>query len=281
MVLGSGGMLGSAVSRFLAQSGFVTVPVRRREFDITCDSPDALRLNRVDYVINAAGVINRRLQNERAQLDAALVNSVFPHRLADACELHDVRLIHVSTDCVFDGSPGKKSENHLPRPKDFYALSKYLGEPPNCMVIRSSFIGPEVSNHYCLLCWFLSQRAHCHGFVNHRWNGVTTWQMARCLATIIHEDLFSHGIQHIFGEDTTKFELLDIIRRVFNLPIAVEPFAAEHASDMRLMTRTPAVLAACAPKSLQDQIEELRQLCDDEGRWLRELVTTAWETSTP
>ena len=48
--------------------------------------------------------------DELGGLNAILVNSVFPHHLANVCNDLNVRMIHITTDCVFSGKKGKYIE---------------------------------------------------------------------------------------------------------------------------------------------------------------------------
>jgi dTDP-4-dehydrorhamnose reductase len=154
----------------------------------------------VDCVVNAAGMINRRLAEGANEADAWLVNGLFPRLLADHCEARGVRAIHVSTDCVFDGTAGPYVETDPPTATDLYGRSKAWGEPRNCLVIRTSIFGPELRNFYLLLSWFLAQSDECRGFTNHLWNGMTTLQLARCIETILEKGLHENRVQHLFSE---------------------------------------------------------------------------------
>ena len=52
------------------------------------------------------------------------VNSLLPHRLANLCAGRGVRLVHMSTDCVFSGRKGAYTKDDLPDPDDLYGRSK-------------------------------------------------------------------------------------------------------------------------------------------------------------
>ena len=51
------------------------------------------------------------------------VNCEFVKELANISKKQSYRLIHISTDCVFDGVKGDYSENDLPNAKDIYGKS--------------------------------------------------------------------------------------------------------------------------------------------------------------
>ena len=72
----------------------------------------------------------------------------FPHQLAQICREKNIRLIHMSTDCVFSGNKGIYTENDPSDADDLYGKTKFLGEVdyPGCLTIRTSIIGRETGD---------------------------------------------------------------------------------------------------------------------------------------
>jgi len=106
-----------------------------------------LRRARPDVVINAAGAIPAR---GAGTVEMNRVNAMGASYVARAC--HDVgaRLVHVSTDCVFDGSLQERPyvESDRTDAAEAYGNSKRIGEVavlgfPEHLVVRTSFIGPQ------------------------------------------------------------------------------------------------------------------------------------------
>lgn len=265
LVLGSSGMLGVAVCHYLRQSGFDVVTLDRVTLDAR--NPDLRTVASADAgaVVNALGLINRRADQPEA--DFLRVNSLFPRRLADLCQQRGIPLIHISTDCVFKGDAGPYDESAPPSAVDLYGMSKYWGEPANAMVIRTSIIGPEINNFYSLLCWFLKQEGAVRGFRNHLWNGVTTVELGRAIATILERGLWQPGLRHVHGEDLTKCELLQLMQQIYETPCAIEPVDDAYASDTRLRTLYPDFLDALDIAPMQTQLARLRPLSDRYGHW--------------
>src|SRR4030042_614601 len=112
------------------------------------------RIESADWVINAIGItIPFSLENEALTF---FINSALPHLLAR--ELGD-KLIHITTDCSFSGLGGAPYYEHSPKtPVYLYGLSKSLGEPTNCLTLRTSIIGRELGGFTGLLEWFLRQK---------------------------------------------------------------------------------------------------------------------------
>lgn len=264
LVLGAGGMLGTAVLQQLRAAGHRVRAIDRPQFDVLRDPVSSLDLGGVDYCINAVGLINRHMQADPA--DFYRLNSLWPRLLADYCEAKSVRLVHVSTDCVFDGRRGQYTEDDAPTATDLYGRSKALGEPRNCLVLRTSIIGPERTNHYSLLNWFLAQ-SRCQGYRNHLWNGVTTIQLSRAIDRIMRNDLHAHCLRHVFSNDVTKLELLQLMREAFGTQVEITPADDTAARDTRLRTSHPDFIGQLGIADLRQQIVELPQFSDLNGHW--------------
>ena len=130
LVLGARGMLGSALVLHLHKLGYDTLALNRSQFDACRDSVTKLELNGLSLVINAIGLINRRLSDKNAVADFCLVNSVFPRVLADHCAVQKVSMIHITTDCVFTGSNGPYNENDTHDADDFIWSIQIIGGKP-------------------------------------------------------------------------------------------------------------------------------------------------------
>ena len=81
-----------------------------------------------DVVINCVGVIKQKILNKDDEKSTFYLNSIFPHELYKIVKSIKSRLIHFSTDCVFDGKSGNYNEKYPPNSKDLYGFSKILGE---------------------------------------------------------------------------------------------------------------------------------------------------------
>lgn len=255
-------MLGTALRHVLSERHEL-VCLDRHAFDIASDDWRHLSVDGFDYVLNAAGLINRR---DAPDEHYYRVNAVFPHALSTLCALAGARLIHFSTDCVFDGRNGPFDEAAPTAAADLYGRTKALGEPLGALVIRTSIIGPESHNKYNLLCWTLAQR-RINGFTNHFWNGVTTLELARMIARIIDEALFEPGIRHIYSEPLHKCDLVRLICETFGHDAQITPMPAPDMRDTRLCTVYPEFLARLDPHPLRQQIADLVAVSRPDGSW--------------
>ena len=269
LVFGHTGMLGQALLRRLSQEDIKVLTLPRHALDAIEPDFSQIRILAPDAVINAIGLINRRMHLQES--DFLRVNSLFPRRLADYCQENNMTLIHVSTDCVFTGDAGPYNEDSPSFAQDIYGQTKLWGEPTNALVIRTSMIGPELNNYYSLLCWFLKQKGPVHGFVNHHWNGVTTWELAGAIAQLLRQGQIPYGIRHIHGQDLSKLELLQLMAGAYGLNCLIEPFHDAQGRDTRLRTLHTEFLEGLHIAPMQEQLAVLTGLSDKQGHW-RELT---------
>lgn len=176
----------------------------------------------VDWVINACGVtIPFSGKDTNVTL---MVNGIFPHLLA---HIYRERMIHISTDCVYDGKSDSLYTEESPRsPTDIYGMSKSIGEPEECLTLRTSIIGRELHGFTGLLEWFLKQKGNTiQGFSEHYWNGLTTKQFAKVCRRIISEQTLQGvtGVRHIFSTTVSKYRMLCEFKHKFEVDCVIEP----------------------------------------------------------
>lgn len=129
-ICGDSGMLGSHFKRLLAQKSIPFVANNSPRIDITdLDSvSDFVRIQKVSHIINCAAYTQVD-KAEAEQKQAYLVNAVGPHHLGIAARRHGARVLHFSTDYVFDGKGRTPySEEHYCTPMSAYGMSKLAGE---------------------------------------------------------------------------------------------------------------------------------------------------------
>lgn len=170
-----------------------------------------------DYIINCIGVLIKGSIQDPS--NAILINALLPHKLAQFSKAINAKLIHISTDCVFDGSKGSYIETDNKTAQDTYGLSKSLGEinDDKNLTLRTSIIGPELKkNGEGLFSWFIKQKGEVKGFTESIWGGVTTIVLAEAIINSIKEN--HTGLIHVTnGQPISKFDLLSIIKDKFEL----------------------------------------------------------------
>lgn len=178
------------------------------------------------HIINCAGMINHRITKKNLD-DVFFINSVFPATLALLSNKLNYNLIHISTDCVFNGQKGNYVESDLTNGSDFYAQSKILGEyvTERSTIIRSSIIGHELYRKLGLLEWSLKCEKQIKGFNNVYFSGLTTLELSKILFNyFLKKDLFIGKIVHISGRKISKFKLLNLINKTYKRNLDIENY---------------------------------------------------------
>ena len=274
-ILGSNGMLGYGMKKSLSKVGCVSiVEVPRKDFDVLVNPIEDLVdiTKECDVVVNCIGVIKPMISKFNPE-DVLKINTLFPRNAAILMRKLYKKFIHITTDCVYSGQKvenassvknnGPYNEADIFDANDFYGLSKIGGENKECMTIRTSIIGEEPPDKAgrSLLSWAISQKGCAvNGFVNHYWNGVTTTHLANLIPYIVNNNLYSRGIYHVFTEKAvSKYDLLCIINKVYDLGLEISPVDADVPCDRRIGTHY--TLNSSLPvKSLEEQIEEMRKI---------------------
>jgi dTDP-4-dehydrorhamnose reductase len=181
-------------------------------------------------IINCLGITKRK--PEAGDLSKMFqVNARFPHHLALWAARNRARVIHFSTDCVFDGSEGNYVERSVVTAPDLYGQTKYFGELDydHCLTIRTSMIGRELAGYSELLEWFLAQRGkRIKGFKKALYSGLTTNEMARIASRIIEHHPSLSGRYQVAGPVISKYDLLVQLRQAYALDVEIVPDDTFH-----------------------------------------------------
>lgn len=239
LIIGSTGMLGNTLVEYFTKVNYNIKTLNRSVIDLSKCSKDELEEKIIErncgLVINCAGLIKQRKGTTTDEFIA--VNSLLPHRLSDICERKNMKMIHITTDCVFDGKIGGYSENSKHDVYDDYGRSKSMGEPSNCTVIRTSIIGEEKSNKLSLLEWVKSNKdKEINGYKNHKWNGLTCLQVGKVMNMIIDGDLFWNGVKHFYSNEVSKYDLVKMIDEIYDLNIKIHPIDDNSSINRTLDT---------------------------------------------
>jgi dTDP-4-dehydrorhamnose reductase len=260
VILGTSGMIGSAIARYFENNHIKVIEVNRKysskilegaAFQFDAKVEDLASLDKFvpgnSLILNCYGLIRHKIDINSAQSieDAQVINTRFPIRLTKYAEERNHRIIQIGTDCVFSGKTGSYSEGATKDPIDVYGETKARGEEfsKSLMTLRVSVIGEEVKSHLEIMDWVLNseKNAILQGFKNHFWNGVTSLHLAKILYVIVKEDLFSAGYHHLVPADRiSKFDLLELIAKFGGRDdLTVNPYEAQTAIDRTLTTIYP------------------------------------------
>lgn len=211
-------------------------------------------INNETCVINCIGKIPQR--HNEADKEYYIVNGLFPHLLWLACKRHGAKMIQPATDCVFSGKKGQYVETDIHDETSHYGMSKSLGEPLECTIIRTSIIGREVQNKSSLVEFvFKNTGGTIKGWNNHLWNGITCLEYCKLIDFMIQKDLFWKGVRHILSpRAVSKYELLKLIKDTYALSVTIEEFTAPITIDKTLQTVNKDVFF------IPDLVEQLKEL---------------------
>jgi len=233
-VIGTQGMLGSAVCRYLSEKNYQILEINSSgktqssnlvtQFDIAVNEIEKLEnnLKGINFVINCAGLIKHKIDKNSIESFNNLIriNSLFPIQLTNLSKKLNFKVIQVATDCVYSGERGNYSESDIKDPVDYYGYSKVLGEhsDSNLITLRCSLVGRELNSKVEFLEWILAhgKEKEITGFTDHFWNGLTTLHFAKIVNAIIAGNNFKAGTFHLVPSDSvSKFELAKIILEFF------------------------------------------------------------------
>jgi len=177
-----------------------------------------------DVVINCVGLTKQKMEAESSG-NAIQLNSLFPHQLAEICHKSNIRFIHFSTDCVFQGTSGIKRLSDTPNATDLYGLSKLLGEVSTwpCLTLRTSIVGRQLFGSESLFEWARSQRGKVvNGYKNAIYTGLTTLQLSQIIKRLIEDFPELSGIHQVASSPISKFELISKLNNHLKLNLRIK-----------------------------------------------------------
>ena len=227
LVIGSQGMAGHVITKYLKQQGHTVTTSARSNSNINIDIEKISHndsfftmLADYDFVINCIGLLVKDSIDRPDR--AAIINSWFPHYLEYNLKNTPTKLIHLSTDCVFDGKKGEYVETDIHSEMNAYGSSKSNGEVNNDkdITFRMSIIGTEIkTNGTGLLNWVLTNpNKELQGWDNAWWNGITTLELAKCIEKYMLSPTIT-GVYHVVNNENkiNKYDLVSKINEVFQL----------------------------------------------------------------
>lgn len=252
LITGAGGQLGRALCA-AAPSGFAVTALDRQELDIA--APEAIRAAISRYnpelILNAAAYTQvDRAETEREE--AYAVNADGPQYLVEVANTIGARLIHISTDYVFNGHSSRPYQPEDPtEPLNVYGASKLEGEkrvrslcPERTLILRSGWLYDAHGKNFVMTMLKLMREREELDVVTDEF-GTPTW--SRTLAGAVwlaagREAL--HGIYHWSdGGVASRYEFAIAIQeealalRLLARPIRIRPI---RVAEYPLAARRPA-----------------------------------------
>ena len=269
LILGINGMAGHVAFRYLQnKQNYQVFGIARNiattENIFNIDVTNTIDLNKIiqdyqfDYIVNCIGILNHDAESNPSK--AIWFNSYLPHFLEEITKHSQSRIIHISTDCVFNGKEGNYSEDGIKNGEGFYAQSKALGEIDNSkdLTIRTSIIGPELKTEGIgLFNWFMHQTGEIKGYTSAIWSGVTTLELAKAIDFAISNPV--NGLVHLTnGIPVNKFDLLQLFKKIWNKKeLLIKPY------DGKVVDKS-----LNKSKRFNYQVPSYKQMLIDQCEWM-------------
>lgn len=252
LLTGAAGQLGSELRPMLSARGQLTATDRHKPasatgnwltLDIASGSQLEGLLNRLrpDLIVNTAAYTAVDLAESERQT-AFEINARMPSRLAAWASRNDARLVHYSTDYVFDGDITRPYlETDMPNPQNVYGESKLAGEREiaatacNHVILRTSWVYSSHGKNFVLSMLDLARRGLSLKVVNDQ-RGCPTWARSLARATIAVIEAWQAGGPGSFNgvyhyRDDVALSWYDFAGAVF-----------AHAVDAGLLSASPEMM---------------------------------------
>jgi len=249
LITGAQGMLGSDLCDALSQAHDV-VAVDVGDFDITdaIATTNAIVTAHPEIVIHCAAMTDVD-GSENDPEGAFAVNARGTWNVAQASAEAGARVVHISTDFVFDGEKGKPyTEFDPPNPLGVYGASKLAGENavralvPHHHIVRSAWLfGARGKNFVGTILKAAKERDEVDVVDDQVGSPTYTRDLAKAIAEIILPGRLFPGTHHLVNSGTCSWaELAAEVLRAAGSPTHVKPISA---ADWPSPTRRPAYSA--------------------------------------
>jgi dTDP-4-dehydrorhamnose reductase len=224
------GFLGNYVLREFKNKGFNVIGTRLSindnvmKLDITDVESVEKCVNQTnpDLIINCAANINLEFLEKNPQIGKS-INAIGPRNLAKIASKNKIRLIHISTDSIFDGNNSMYTEEDIPNPINEYGKTKLLGEKyiqdsmKDYVILRTNFFGIN-DKGTGLLNWIiekLSQKEEITGFDDVIFNPLEISNLSKIIVEISQSSFV--GILHLSSNKLiSKYEFIMKVADIFN-----------------------------------------------------------------
>jgi dTDP-4-dehydrorhamnose reductase len=287
LVTGASGLLGLNMALDASRQGYAVTgvvnshrlsgtPFEVRAVDLANLSclPSLLDETRPDLVVHCAAMAILDTCEANPRL-AEIINARLPGILADETGRRGIKLIHISTDAIFDGSRDRYKEEDQPNPLGVYARTKLAGEQAvratnsQALVARVNFYGWSLYGQRSLAEFFftnLSTGRQVKGFTDVFFCPLLVNDLGQLLLEMAERNLA--GIYHVASSEcVSKYEFGVRVARQFGLdPALVSPASviegnliARRASNLHIDTSKVARALGAPPPGLGVGLQKFHQ----------------------
>jgi len=242
LVTGANGQLGSEIKRLAKGSEYNYTFVDFEEMDIADEGSVTTFFDgkSFDFIINCAAYTAVDLAEEDSAL-AFRVNSDAVRFITTICLERKIRLIHISTDYVFDGCGNTPiPDTAAPRPLSVYGKSKLAGEQhvlstlKDAYIIRTAWVYSSFGKNFVKTIVRLGSERETLGVVYDQIGSPTyAKDLAGAIIRIVHsiesDGIDFPGIYHYTNEGVASwYDLAWFIIQYYKLPCRVNPIPSEE-----------------------------------------------------
>lgn len=210
LITGANGQLGHEMRNLLeGDSRFDCIFTDVAELDI-CDAEAVNRAvtdNRVDYIVNCAAYTQVDKAEDNVEL-CRKINAGAVENLAQAAAQCGARMIHISTDYVFDGKSYRPyTEEMPPHPQSVYGATKLEGEQalqrfcPQSVIVRTAWLYSPYGNNFVKTMMRLGvEREELSVVADQIGSPTCAADLAQAILAILQAETFVPGIYHFSNE---------------------------------------------------------------------------------
>ncbi len=276
LITGRDGLLGTTLHQLVEENLHLDfIFTNRKSLDVLNERSirNFFDKNRIDYCINCAAYTNVDKAEEEKEL-AKKVNVIGVANLVESCKKHHVKLIHISTDYVFNGrSNNPYSEGDIPNPINYYGKTKLLGEQEvqkmhnNFFIIRTSWLyGKKGTNFVKTMLKLAKTKKEISVVDDQIGNPTNAIDLAKFILYLIGSDNRNYGIYNFTNEGKTSwFEFAIEIFKYSKVAIKVNRISSDLYPTI-----------AIRPKNSTFSLEKLKTINYPTRDWkiaLKEFIT--------
>ena len=235
LVLGSSGQLGNEIKNICHEYPHYNFIFKGRTcLDISDYNllNEFLNKNEINTIINCAAYTDVDGAENDYEM-ANLINNISVDFISQCCVKHRIKLIHLSTDFVFDGNSNKPYiESDLTNPINNYGKTKLLGEEKikknmtaNAVIIRTSWLYSKFNSNFVKKILDISKNQNAIE-VNSKETGSPTWarDLAKALIDIIKKVSFEKVETYHYANSgyCTRYDFAKNILKIFGLKTVIK-----------------------------------------------------------
>lgn len=239
LITGANGQLGHEMRNVLdGDDRFEAIFTDVAELDI-CDAEAVNRAvadNRVDYIVNCAAYTQVDKAEDNVEL-CRKINATAVENLARAAAACGARMIHVSTDYVFNGRGYRPyTEDMTPDPQSVYGSTKLEGEQalmrlcPQSAIIRTAWLYSPYGNNFVKTMMRLgTERDELSVVADQIGTPTCAADLARAILAVLTAETFVPGIYHFSDEGACSwYDFTVAIHRLAGITCRVKPIRSDE-----------------------------------------------------